>query len=57
MFRANNLSHELLLRTRQTTKLRNTIENTMSSDIKLSKSQISKIIQYDGYFGKLVVHY
>ena len=44
MLRANNLPHELLLTTRQTTKLRNAIENKMSADIKLSKAQISKII-------------
>ena len=44
MFSANNLPHELLLTTRQTTKLRNAIENNMSADIKLSKAQISKII-------------
>ena len=45
MFSANNLPHELLLTTRQTTKLRNAIENIMSTGIKLSKAQISKIIQ------------
>ena len=32
----NNLPHELLLTTRQTTKLRNSIEKNMSTDIKLS---------------------
>ena len=41
MFSANNLPHELLLTTRQTTKLRNAIENNMSIDIKFSKAQIS----------------
>ena len=54
MFSANNLSHELLLTTRQTTKLRNAIENNMSTDIKLSKAQISKIIQYGGFLGSLL---
>ena len=44
MFSANNLPHELLLTTRQTTKLRNTTENNMTTDIKLSKAHISKII-------------
>ena len=52
MFSANNLPHELLLTTRQTTKLRNAIENNMSTDIKLSKAQISKIIQSGGFLGK-----
>ena len=51
---ANNLPHELLLTTRQTTKLRNAIENNMSTDIKLSKAQISKIIQSGGFLGSLV---
>ena len=44
MFNGNNLLHELLLTTRQTTKLRNAIENNVSTDIKLSKAQITKII-------------
>ena len=52
MFNGNNLPHELLLTTRQTTKLRNAIENNMSTDIKLSKAQISKIIQSGGFLGK-----
>ena len=41
MFNGNNLPHELLLTTRQKTKPRNSCENNMSSDIKLSKTQIS----------------
>ena len=61
MFSANNLPHELLLTTRQTTKLRNAVENNMSTDIKLSKAQISNIIQSGGFLGKLFyfsnVHY
>ena len=54
MLSANNLPHELLLTTRQTTKLRNAIENNMSTDIKLSKAQISKIIQSGRFLGKLL---
>ena len=54
MFSANNSPHELLLTTRQTTKLRNAIKNNMSTDIKLSKAQISKIIQYGGFLGKVL---
>ena len=50
MFNSDNLPHELLLTTRQTTKLRNAIENNMSTDIKLSKAQISKIIQSSEVF-------
>ena len=37
--------HELFLTTRQTTKIRNAFANNMSTDIKLSKTQISKIIK------------
>ena len=54
MFNGNNLPHELLLTTRQTTKLRNAIENNMSTDIKLSKAQISKIIQSGQFLGSLL---
>ena len=54
MFSANKLPHELLLTTRQTTKLRNAIENNMSTDIKLSKAQVSKIIQTAGFLGSLL---
>ena len=51
IFDRNNLSHELLLTTRQKPKLRTGFENNMSTDIKLSKAQISKIIQSRGFFG------
>ena len=34
-----------MLLTRQRTKLRNVFNNNMSTDIKLSKAQISKIVQ------------
>ena len=49
MLSADNLPHELLLATRQTTKLKNAIENNMSTNIKLYKAQISKIIQSGGF--------
>ena len=54
MLNGNNLSHELLLTTRQKTKLRNALNNNMSTDIKLSKAQISKIIQSGGFLGSLL---
>ena len=54
MFDKNNLPHELLLTTRQKTKLRNAFNNNMSADIKLSKAQISKIIQSGGFLGVLL---
>ena len=44
MFDENNLPHELLLTARQNTKLRNAFNNKMSTDSKLSKARISKIL-------------
>ena len=43
MLDGNHLPHELLLTTRQKKKLRNAFNNNMSTDLKLSKAQISKI--------------
>ena len=55
MFNGNNLPHELLLlTTRQATKLRNAVENNMSTDIQLSRTQISKIMQAGGVLGSLL---
>ena len=54
MFDGNNLPHELLLTTRQKKKLRNAFNNNMSTDIKLSKAQITKIIQSGGFLGSLL---
>ena len=50
-FEDEEFPHELFLTTRQTTKTRNPFGNNMSMDIKLSKSQISKIIQSVGTVG------
>ena len=44
------LPHELFLTTRQTTKIRNAFANNMATDIKLSKAQISRIIQWVFWF-------
>ena len=38
MFDGNDVAHELLLTTRQRTKLRNAFNNKMSVDINLSKA-------------------
>ena len=54
MFNGNDLPHELLLTTRQKTKLRNDFDNKMSTDLKLSKAQISKLIQSGGSLGSLL---
>ena len=54
MFNGNDLPHELLLTIKQRTKLRNAFNNNMSADIKLPKSQVSKIIQFGGFLGSLL---
>ena len=48
------LPHELLLTTRQNTKLGNTINNNLVTDIKLSKAQIKKLMQSGGFLGNLL---
>ena len=53
-FNKDEHPHELLLTTRQNTKLRNDINNNSATDIKLSKAQIKKIIQSGGFLGKLL---
>ena len=54
MFNGNNLPLELLLTTKQTIKLRNAIENNISTNIKLPKAQISKIVQSGGFLASLL---
>ena len=54
MLNGNDLPHELLVTTRQKTKLRNAFNNNTSTDLKLSKAQISKIIQFGGVLGSLL---
>ena len=49
MFDESNLPHELLLTTRQKTKLRNAFGNNVSTDIKLPETQIAKIVQSGGF--------
>ena len=51
MLDGNDLPLELLLTTKQKTKLRNTFNNNMSTDLNLSKAQISKTVQSGGLLG------
>ena len=53
-FNKDELPHELLLTTRQNTKLRNVVNNNLATNIKLSKAQIKKLIQAGGFLGKLL---
>ena len=54
VFDEYNLPHELLLRTRQKTKLRNALNNNVSTNLKLSKAQISKIVKSGGFLESLL---
>ena len=53
-FNKNETPHELLLTTRQDTKLRIALNNNSATDINLSKTQIKKIIQSGGFLGNLL---
>ena len=53
-FNKDEHPHELLLTTRQNTKLSNAIDNNSATDKKLSKAQIKKIIQSGGFLVKLL---
>ena len=54
MLNGNDLPHELLLTTRQKTKLRNAFNNNMSTDLKFSEAQITRMIQSGGFLGPLL---
>ena len=54
MFDGNDLPHELLLKSRQRTKLRNVFNNNMSTGVKLSEAQISKLVPSGGVLGLLL---
>ena len=54
MFHGNDLPHELLLITRQKTKLRHAFNNNMLTNLTVSKAQISKIIQPGGFLGSFL---
>ena len=49
-----NFPHELLLTNRQVANLRKAFANYLSTDIKLSKTQLSKMIQSGGFLGRLL---
>ena len=48
------LPDKLLLTNRQITNLRKAFANYLSTDIKLSKTQLSKMIQSGGFLGRLL---
>ena len=49
-----NFPHELLLTNRQVANIRKAIAKNTSTDIKLSKTQLSKMIQSGGFLGRLL---
>ena len=49
-----NFLHELLLTNTQVANLCKAFANNLSTDIKLSKTQISKMIQSRGFLGRLL---
>ena len=49
-----NFPHELLLTNRQVANIRKAFANNLSADIKLSKTQLSKMIQSGGFLGNLL---
>ena len=49
-----NFRHQLLLTNRQIANIRKAFANNSSIDIKLSKTQLSKMIQLGGFLGRLL---
>ena len=49
-----NFPHKLLLNNRQVANLRKAFANYLSTDIKLLKTQLSKMIQSLGFLGRLL---
>ena len=49
-----NFPHKLLWTNRQVANLRKAFANYLSTDIKLSKTQLSKMIQWGGFLGRLL---
>ena len=50
----SNFPHELLLTNRQVANIRKAFANHSSTDIKLSKTQLSNMIQSGGFLGRLL---
>ena len=49
-----NFPHELLLTNRQVANICKAFANHLSTDIKFSKAQLSKMLQSGGFLGKLL---
>ena len=49
----NNFPHKLLLTNRQVANIRKAFPNNSSANIRLSKTQLSKIVQLRGFLDRL----
>ena len=49
-----NFPHKLLLTNRQVANLRKAFADKSSTDVKLSKTELSKVIQSGGFLGRLL---
>ena len=49
-----NFLHKLLLTNRQVTNLRKAFANYLSTDVKLSKTQLSKMMKSGGFNGRFI---
>ena len=49
-----NFPHELSLTNRQAENLREAFANNSSFDIKVSKTQLSKMLQSEGFLGRCI---
>ena len=52
-----NFPHKLLLTNRQVANLREAVANYSSANIKLTKTQLSNMIQSGGFLSRLLVNY
>ena len=52
-----NFPHKLLLTIRQVANLRKAFSNYLTTNIKLSKTQLCKMIQSGGFLVDFLVHY
>ena len=50
----SSFPHKLLLTNRQVANRRTAFANYLSADMKLSKTQLSKMIQSEGFLGRLL---
>ena len=49
-----NFPHKLLLTDRQVLRIRKSLADNSSADIKFSETQLSKMVQSGGFLGKLL---